>query len=296
LKNTKTGLIFGVSAYVLWGLFPLYWPLLEPAGAFEIVGHRAVWSLVFCVIALTITQAMKPAIATMKRPRVFIKLVAATALISVNWIVYIWATNHGHVVEASLGYYINPIIIIAIGVILLKETMRKLQWASVSIASLGVLVLTIDYGRLPWVALALALSWGTYGFIKKQLGLGALEGLGIETAISAPFYLAYLAWIGSQGNGHFGHGPGLTLLLIGSGVVTAIPLLLFNGAGNRLPYTIIGLLQFITPTLQFSIGVWVRHEAMPTARWAGFLIIWLALVVLATDLVRSSRAVDNSVA
>ena len=296
MKNSKTGLIFGVSAYVLWGLFPLYWPLLEPAGAFEIVGHRAVWSLVFCVIALTLTKAIKPAIATMKRPRVFIKLFAATALISINWIVYIWATNNGHVVEASLGYYINPIIIIAIGVLLLKEKMRKLQWASVSIAAFGVLVLTIDYGRLPWIALALALSWGTYGFIKKQLGLGALEGLGIETAISAPFYLAYLAWIGFQGNGHFGHGPGLTLLLIGSGIVTAVPLLLFNGAGNRLPYTIIGLLQFITPTLQFSIGVWVRHEDMPTARWAGFLIIWVALVVLATDLIRSSRAVDNSVA
>jgi chloramphenicol-sensitive protein RarD len=296
LKNSKTGLIFGVSAYVLWGLFPLYWPLLEPAGAFEIVGHRAVWSLVFCVIALTLTKAIKPAIATMKRPRVFIKLFAATALISINWIVYIWATNNGHVVEASLGYYINPIIIIAIGVLLLKEKMRKLQWASVSIAAFGVLVLTIDYGRLPWIALALALSWGTYGFIKKQLGLGALEGLGIETAISAPFYLAYLAWIGSQSNGHFTYQPGLTLLLIGSGVVTAIPLLLFNGAGNRLPYTIIGLLQFITPTLQFSIGVWVRHEEMSQARWAGFLIIWTALVVLATDLVRSSRTIDDSVA
>jgi chloramphenicol-sensitive protein RarD len=296
LKNSKTGLIFGVSAYVLWGLFPLYWPLLEPAGAFEIVGHRAVWSLVFCVIALTLTKAIKPAIATMKRPRVFIKLFAATALISINWIVYIWATNNGHVVEASLGYYINPIIIIAIGVLLLKEKMRKLQWASVSIAAFGVLVLTIDYGRLPWIALALALSWGTYGFIKKQLGLGALEGLGIETAISAPFYLAYLAWIGSQGDGHFTYQPGLTLLLIGSGVVTAIPLLLFNGAGNRLPYTIIGLLQFITPTLQFSIGVWVRHEEMSQARWAGFLIIWTALVVLATDLVRSSRTIDDSVA
>jgi len=295
LKNSKTGLIFGVSAYVLWGLFPLYWPLLEPAGAFEIVGHRAVWSLVFCVIALTLTKAIKPAIATMKRPRVFIKLFAATALVSINWIVYIWATNNGHVVEASLGYYINPIIIIAIGVLLLKEKMRKLQWASVSIAAFGVLVLTIDYGRLPWIALALALSWGTYGFIKKQLGLGALEGLGIETAISAPFYLAYLAWIGSQGDGHFTYNPGLTLLLIGSGVVTAIPLLLFNGAGNRLPYTIIGLLQFITPTLQFSIGVWVRHEEMSQARWAGFLIIWTALVVLATDLVRSSRAIDDSV-
>lgn len=296
MKNTKTGLIFGVSAYVLWGLFPLYWPLLEPSGALEIVGHRAVWSLVFCVIALTVTKAIKPALATMRRPKVFVKLLAATALISINWIVYIWATNNGHVVEASLGYYINPIIMIAIGIILLKEKMRKLQWTSVSIAAFGVLVLTIDYGRLPWVALALALSWGTYGFIKKQLGLGALEGLGIETAISAPFYLAYLAWIGSQGNGHFGHGPGLTLLLIGSGVVTAIPLLLFNGAGNRLPYTIIGLLQFITPTLQFSIGVWVRHEDMPTARWAGFLIIWVALVVLATDLVKSSRAVEKTAA
>jgi chloramphenicol-sensitive protein RarD len=296
LKNSKTGLIFGVSAYVLWGLFPLYWPLLEPAGAFEIVGHRAVWSLVFCVIALTLTKAIKPAIATMKRPRVFIKLFAATALMSINWIVYIWATNNGHVVEASLGYYINPIIIIAIGVLLLKEKMRKLQWVSVSIAAFGVLVLTIDYGRLPWIALALALSWGTYGFIKKQLGLGALEGLGIETAISAPFYLAYLAWIGSQGDGHFTYQPGLTLLLIGSGVVTAIPLLLFNGAGNRLPYTIIGLLQFITPTLQFSIGVWVRHEEMSQARWVGFLIIWTALVVLATDLVRSSRTIDDSVA
>ena len=296
MKNTKTGLLFGVTAYVLWGLFPLYWPLLEPADALEIVGHRAVWSLVFCVFALAATKAIKPAIATMRRPKVFLKLLAATALISVNWIVYIWATNNGHVVEASLGYYINPIIIIAIGVLLLKEKMRKLQWASVSIAALGVLVLTIDYGRLPWVALALALSWGTYGFIKKQLGLGALEGLGIETAIAAPFYLAYLTWIGVEGSGHFGSGIGLTLLLIGSGVVTAIPLLLFNGAGNRLPYTVIGLLQFITPTLQFSIGVWVRHEDMPTARWAGFLIIWLALVVLATDLVRSSRAVDNRVA
>lgn len=296
MKNTKTGLLFGVTAYVLWGLFPLYWPLLEPAGALEIVGHRAVWSLVFCVIALSITKAIKPALATMRRPKVFIKLVAATGLISVNWIVYIWATNNGHVVEASLGYYINPIIMIAIGIILLKEKMRKLQWVSVSIAALGVLVLTIDYGRLPWVALALALSWGTYGFIKKQLGLGALEGLGIETAIAAPFYLAYLTWIGVEGSGHFGSGIGLTLLLIGSGVVTAIPLLLFNGAGNRLPYTVIGLLQFITPTLQFSIGVWVRHEDMPTARWAGFLIIWVALVVLATDLVRSSRTVDNRVA
>ena len=182
MKNTKTGLLFGVTAYVLWGLFPLYWPLLEPADALEIVGHRAVWSLAFCVIALAATKAIKPAIATMRRPKVFLKLLAATALISVNWIVYIWATNNGHVVEASLGYYINPIIIIAIGVLLLKEKMRKLQWASVSIAALGVLVLTIDYGRLPWVALALALSWCTRRFRYRNsyrspvlLGLSGLD-------------------------------------------------------------------------------------------------------------------------
>jgi chloramphenicol-sensitive protein RarD len=295
LKNTKTGLIFGFSGYFLWGTFPLYWPLLEPAGAFEIVGNRAVWSLVFCLLALAATKAIKPAIATVRRPKVFLKLVLATSLISVNWLVYIWATNHGHVVEASLGYYINPIILIAVGVILLKEKLRKTQWVSVAVATLGVIILALDYGRLPWVALTLALSWGAYSFIKKQLGIGALEGLGIETAIAAPFYLAYLIWIGANGNGNFGHGYLLTILLIGSGVITAIPLLLFNGATTRLPYTIIGLLQFITPTMQFSIGVWVRHEAMPPGRWAGFLIIWVALIVLAYDLVKSSRSIDNRI-
>ena len=296
MKSTKTGLIFGVSAYVLWGLFPLYWPLLEPAGALEIVGHRAVWSLVFCVIALTITKAIKPALATMRRPKVFAKLLAATALISVNWIVYIWATNNGHVVEASLGYYINPIIMIAIGIILLKEKMRKLQWASVSIAALGVLVLTIDYGRLPWVALGLALSWGTYGLVKKQLGLGALEGLAIETMIAFIPYCGYLIFIGSKGEGQFGSGAGLTILLISAGAVTAIPLLLFNGSTTRLPYSTIGLMQYITPTIQFSIGVWVNNDAMPTARWVGFIFIWLALTTLAIDLLRSGRAVNNSIA
>ena len=295
MKNTKTGLIFGVSAYVLWGLFPLYWPLLEPAGALEIVGHRAVWSLVFCVIALTITKAIKPALATMRRPKVFVKLLAATLLVSINWVVYIWATNNGHVVEASLGYYINPIIMIAIGIILLKEKMRKLQWASVSIAALGVLVLTIDYGRLPWIALALALSWGSYGLVKKQLNLGALEGLAIETLLSLPFYGGYLIYIGLNGTGQLGSSLGLSLLLIGAGVVTAIPLLLFNGSTTRLPFTIIGLLQYITPTIQFSIGVWVRHEDMPTARWVGFMIIWAALITLAIDLIKSGRTVNNSV-
>lgn len=296
MSKNKLGLLFGVSAYSLWGAFPLYWPLLEPANPLEIVSHRAVWTLVFCFIVLAATKALKSTLVTLKRPTVAVKLFLSSLLISINWLVYIWATNNEHVVEASLGYYINPLIIIGFGVIFLKEKMRPLQWAAVSIATLGVLVLTFDYGRLPWIALALAVSWGSYGLIKKQLGLGALEGLAIETFISSFFYLAYLIYIGNQGTGQFGQSWGLTALLISAGAVTAIPLLLFNGSTNRLPFTTIGLLQYITPTLQFSIGVWVLNENMPTARWIGFLIIWAALVALAIDLIKSSRTVDNSVA
>ena len=296
MNKEKLGLVYGVSAYVLWGMFPLYWPLLQPANPLEIVSHRAVWTMVFCVIVLYLTKALKSTLATFKRPRVAAKLFTTTILISINWLVYIWATNNGHVVEASLGYYINPLIVIAFGVILLKEKMRPLQWAAVSIASIGVLVLTVDYGRLPWVALGLALSWGGYGLMKKQLGLGALEGLAIETLIAFVPYCGYLIFIGAKGEGQFGHGVGLTILLISAGAITAIPLLLFNGSTTRLPFTTIGLLQYITPTIQFSIGVWIRHEAMPTARWVGFIFIWLALTTLAIDLLRSGRAVDNSIA
>ncbi len=290
------GLLFGVGAYSLWGLFPLFWPLLEPANALEIVSHRALWTLVFCFIVLAITKSLRATMTTLKRPKVAAKLFITSFLISVNWLIYIWATNNGHVVEASLGYYINPLIIISFGVLLLKEKMRILQWTSVGIATCGVLVLTFDYGRPPWVAIGLAISWGSYGVMKKQLGLGALEGLFTETLIASVPYLAYLIYIGNQGNGQFGHSPGLTLLLISAGAITAIPLLLFNGSTTRLPLTVIGLLQYITPTIQFSIGVWVRHEDMPPARWVGFLFIWLALTALALDLIKSSRTVDNGVA
>ena len=296
MSNNKTGLLFAVSAYVLWGTFPLYWPLLKPASALEIVSHRAVWTLVFCVIILAITKALKNTVATIRRPKIAAKLLLTSILISINWLVFIWATTNGHVVETSLGYYINPLAMITFGVIALKERLRTLQWVAISIATVGVFVLTIDYGRLPWIALLIALSWGSYGIMKKQLGLGALEGLAIETFISGFFYLGYLIYIGNQGTGQFGRTTGLTLLLISAGAVTAIPLLLFNGATTRLPLTTIGLLQYITPTLTFCIGVWIRHENMSAARWAGFVIIWVALSVLALDLLKSSRTVDNSVA
>ncbi len=290
------GLIFGVGSYVLWGLFPLYWPLLEPANPLEIVSHRAVWTLVFCLIVLALSKQLHSTIAIVKRPKIMAGLFLTTILVSINWLTYIWATNNGHVVEAALGYYINPLIIIAFGVLLLREKMRPLQWLAVGIAAVGVTILTIDYGRLPWVAISLALSWGTYGLVKKKLDLGALNGLAIETLISLIPYAGYLIYLGNQGTGQFGQKPGLTILLISAGAVTAIPLLLFNGSTTRLPYSTIGLLQYITPTIQFSIGVWIRHEDMPAARWIGFVVIWLALLALATDLVRSSRAVDNGVA
>lgn len=288
--------MYGVAAYSLWGAFPLYWILLEEANPLEIVSHRAVWTLVFCFIVLAATKALKATLVTLRRPMVAVKLFLSSLLVSINWLVYIWATNNEHVVEASLGYYINPLIIIGFGVIFLKEKMRGLQWAAVTIASIGVLILTLDYGRLPWIALALAVSWGSYGLVKKQLGLGALEGLAIETFISSFFYLGYLIYLGNQGTGQFGQSWGLTLLLMSAGAITAIPLLLFNGSTNRLPFTTIGLLQYITPTLQFCIGVWVLNEDMPTARWIGFLIIWVALMALTLDLIKSSRTVDNRVA
>ena len=280
----------------MWGLFPLYWPLLEPANPLEIVSHRAVWTLVFCLIVLALSKQILTTLAVMKNPKTMAALLLSTILVSINWITYIWAVNHGHVVEAALGYYINPLIIIAFGVILLREKMRPLQWVAVGIAAIGVLVLTIDYDRLPWVAISLALSWGSYGLVKKKLNLGALEGLAIETLISFIPYAGYIIYLGQQGTGQFGHKPLLTILLISAGAVTAIPLLLFNGSTTRLPYSTIGLLQYITPTIQFSIGVWLRHEDMPTARWIGFIVIWFVLAALATDLVRSSRAVDNRIA
>jgi len=295
-KVRSLGLLFGVSAYTLWGLFPIYWPLLKPANPLEIVSHRAVWTLVFCFIILALTKTLISTLALLKRPKIVAGLFLSSILISINWIIYIYAANTGHVIEASLGYFINPLVVIATGVIVLKEKMRPLQWSAVGIATIGVAVLTIDYGRLPWIALGLALSWGSYGLVKKQLGLGALEGLSIETLLSSGAYLGYLIWLGNRGEGQFSHSLKLTLLLIGGGAVTAIPLLLFNGSTNRLPLTLVGLLQYITPTIQFCIGVWYYHEDMPAARWAGFLIIWVALMSLALDLIRSSRTVDHSIA
>ena len=296
MKNYKVGLLLGIGSYLIWGLFPLYWPLLKPANSIEIVSHRAVWTFVLCIILLLTMGKLRSTFSLLKSRRIALRLAISTVLVSVNWLVYIWGVNHGHVVECALGYYINPLIIIAFGVILLKEKMRKLQWISVGIATVGVIVLTVDYGRPPWIAIALAASWGSYGLVKKQLGLAALDGLAIETTLSLIPYGGYLLWMGNKGTGQFGHHLGLTALLIFAGVATAVPLLMFNSSTNTLKFTIIGLLQYITPSVQFLIGVLVRHEAMTTGRWVGFLVVWVALITLGYDLVKSGSSSNNSFA
>ena len=296
MSKYRLGLIYGFSSYTLWGLFPLYWPLLKPATPLEMVSHRAVWSLVFCIIALAIGRQLKSTFAMMLLPGVLWKFILAAAFISVNWITYIWAVNHEQIVEASLGYYMQPILLVLMGILAFGEAMRKIQWISFIVATVGVIILTIDYGRPPWISFALAFSWSSYSFVKKKINLGSLQGLAIETLISSLFYGSYLIWIGQKGEGQFGHGVGLTALLICAGLVTAIPLLLFNGATLRIPFTTIGLLQYLTPTIQFMLAVFLRHEPMPSARWLGFVFIWTALIVLGYDLIKSGSPRDNSLA
>jgi chloramphenicol-sensitive protein RarD len=286
----KHGLPYGVSAYLCWGLFPLYWPLLEPAGAVEILAQRMVWSLVFMALLLTVIRGWSGVRAVTRDRRKLLRLSLAAALVSVNWGVYIWGVNSGHVIETSLGYFINPLLTILLGVVVLSERLTRLQWVAVSVAVLAILVLTIDYGRLPWIALVLALSFGGYGFIKKQAGVGAVESLMVETSVQAVPAVIALTVVAATGSLSFGHhGIGNALLLAGTGIVTAIPLLLFGAASRRLPLSTMGLLQYVTPVLQFAVGVGIRHESLPAPRLAGFMLVWLALMILSVDAVRRQR-------
>ena len=296
MKLSGRGIAFAITANLMWGLFPLYWPLLKPANSFEIVAHRAIWTLVFCAFVLLFSKKFRQTLALLKSRHNLIRLTLSTIFISGNWLIYVWGVNHGHVVECALGYYINPLVIVLFGVVLLKEKMRTLQWVAVGIAAIGVLVLGIDYGHFPWIAIGITISWGSYGLTKKKLGLGALEGLALETLLSAIPYGAYLIYLANKGTGQFGHHPKLTILLMCAGVVTAVPLLLFNNSVNRLPYSVIGLFQYIVPTVQFLIGVFKDHEKMTSARWFGFGIVWVALFTLGVDLVQSGRTSNDRVA
>jgi len=290
VKESRTGIVLGAAAYLCWGFFPLYWPLLHPAGSIEILAHRVVWSLVFVALLLTVTSRWASFRRIWSDRRLLVILGVASVTVAINWGVFIYGVTHNHVIETSLGYFINPLVTVLLGVFVLGERLRPFQWAAVGVGFVAVTILTVDYGRLPIIALALAFSFGTYGFLKKKANLGAIEGLTMETAILTPVALIYLVGLQFQGALTFGHeGPSNALLLALTGVVTAIPLLLFGGAATRLSLTTVGLLQYLGPIVQFILGLFVFNEEMTSARWVGFVLVWLALVIFTADAVNSRR-------
>ena len=291
VTEQRRGTAMGLGAYLLWGLFPLFFPLLKPASAVEILAHRVVWTLLFVVVALLVRRRWAWIRAIARDRRRLTILAVASVVIAINWGVYIWAVNHGHVVESALGYYINPLVTVLLGVVVLRERLRRWQWVAVALATCAVVTLTIDLGRPPWIALVLAFSFATYGLMKNQVRMPALESLAVETSMLALPAAVVLVHLGTAGQLVFG-GPQVhvTVLLVSVGAVTAVPLLLFGAAASRIPLSTMGLLQYVTPTLQFLIGLSVVHEAMSTGRWIGFVIVWLALAVFSADSLRAARA------
>ncbi|MET8229623.1 EamA family transporter RarD [Micromonospora sp. NPDC005298] len=286
----RLGYLYGIGAYLLWGFFPLYFKLLRPAGPLEILAHRIVWSVLFVALLLGALRNIGFLRALLRRRWAVAGIVAAAALIAVNWGTYIYGVSSDRVVETALGYFINPLVVVLLGVTVLRERLRPGQWVALGIGGSAVAVLAVDYGRLPWLALTLAFSFAGYGLIKKRLGLPAAEGLFVESAVLALPALGYLIWLSYRGGMAFGHvSAGHTALLVLAGAATAIPLLLFAGAANRLPLTGLGMIQYLAPILQLACGVLIFHEPMPPARLAGFALVWLALVVFTADAIRHTR-------
>jgi len=295
----RRGALYGAGAYLLWGVFPLYFRLLEASGAVEVVLHRIIWSLLVCLVVVAAMRQWTELRTAMSAGRGVVMLGAAAGFLAVNWGVYIYAVNSGHVVEASLGYFINPLVTVLLGVVVLRERLRVAQWVAVGLGTLAVVVLTVDYGRPPVIALTLALTFGIYGLIKNRVGVsvGALASLTTETLVLAPVAAAALVVLEARGDGHFSDdAPWQGLLLVSAGVVTVVPLLFFAAAARRVPLSTMGLLQYMTPVLQLLCGVLVLGETMPASRWAGFGIVWLALVVLTLDSLRSARVRSRAAA
>jgi chloramphenicol-sensitive protein RarD len=286
----RDGLLFGTAAYVMWGAFPLYFPLLEPAGTIEILAERMAWSFIAMLLVLKFGPGFGGVRAVLRDQRQFRLLALAAFFIIFNWGTYIYGVNSGHVIETSLGYFINPLLTILLGVVVLGERLRRAQWIAVGIGAAAVLVIAVDYGRPPWIALVLAFSFGMYGFCKKQANAPAVDSLAVETGVQLLPALIAIAVIGAQGNLVFGTRADTSALLAGLGFVTVIPLLCFASSARRLPLSILGLLQYLAPVLQFAVGVGIRHEKLPAAELAGFCLVWLALVVLTVDGLRAQRA------
>ena len=287
-ETRRSGLLFGVGAYASWGLFPAFFPLLRPASAFEILAHRIVWCLALMVVVITVVRRL----GDIRRitGRTWLLLTLASALISVNWVIYIYAVNNGHVVDAALGYFINPLVTVALGLLVFRERLNRAQFAALAIAVIAVVVLTVEVGAPPVIGLGLALSFGLYGAIKKVVPVDPRVSVGIEAGLAAPFAVGYLVVLQVTGQATFtDHGPGHVVLMILSGVFTAVPLLLFAAAAQRLPLVTMGLLFYLTPAMQLTWGVFVGHEPMPLARWLGFALIWVALAVFSADALWRAR-------
>ncbi|UGT60717.1 EamA family transporter RarD [Nocardia asteroides] len=286
-KRSVPGAAFGASAYLLWGLFPAFFGLLAFADAVEVLAERIVWTLVVVVIVLAVTGRLRQLRGIDARTW---RLAAAASLaISVNWGVYVFGVLSGHVVECALGYFVNPLVTVAFGVLIFRERLVAAQWVALGLGALAVLVLTVDLGRPPWIALVLACSFALYGLVKKVIRLDALRSVAAEGVVGAPLALAFLVLLAVRGESSFGDGIGHTALLVATGPVTLVPLLLFATAAQRVPLSTMGLLQYLTPALQLLWGVAVLHEPMPPARWAGFALIWCALLVFSTNALLRAR-------
>ena len=277
----KRGILYGIGAYALWGFFPIYWKVLHPVSALQVIGHRISWSFILLVAFIVITKQWQDfrSVALTSAKTIVIYAIAGV-LLTINWLVYVWGVNQGFIVETSLGYFINPLLSVLLGVIFLRERLRLAQWIPVIIAAAGVIYLTFVYGRLPWIALSLAFSFGFYGLVKKLAPLGSLYGLTLETGIVFPAAVIYLIVMQINGAGAFLHDSALIdLFLVGAGVVTTIPLLMFASAAKQIPLTVVGLLQYIAPTLQFLIGIFIYKEPFDQSHLIGFAVVWVALII-----------------
>ena len=294
LKSNRLGVAYGVGAYVIWGLLPIYWRWLEQATAFEILANRGIWSLVVCMILLAFQRQLRSTFTLMKNYKTFFTLALSSFLLTLNWGIYIWSVSVDRVVEASLGYYITPLVVVFFGVFVLKEKLRNAQKLSLGLAAIGVAILTFAFGQLPLVAFGLALSWGAYSLIKKRLDAGSLETLSVEMLFALIPSGIYMFYLMSNNQAQFGTELWISLILTTAGLVTIVPLLMFNSAATTLPLTLVGLLGYINPTIMFLVGFIVFHEPLTFSKIFGFVFIWSALILLGIDMYRSGRSIDQS--
>ena len=294
MKTNRLGVAYGVGAYVIWGSLPIYWRWLDRASAYEILANRGIWSLMVCLIFLAFQKQLRSTFKLIRNIKTFFILLTSSFLLTLNWGIYIWAVSVDRVVEASLGYYMTPLVVVCFGVLILKEKLRVAQKISLSFAGVGVSILTIAFGQLPLVAFGLALSWGTYSLIKKRLDAGSLETLSIEMIFALIPSATYMFYLMSKNEAQYGSELWFSLILMTSGLVTVIPLLMFNSAATSLPLTITGLLGYIHPTIMFFVGFIVFHEPLTFSKIFGFVFIWAALILLGIDMYRSGRAVNQS--